>query len=229
MFCSNCGKEIYEDSFYCKNCDKKNCDCLYEQYNGMISHKILTKNEYIIQTAKKSIYGNVFVLLSEISLLILSLVLLPLIKYIFLKNTLPDTNTLSPEEFNNAFNYINNTLNVISIEMDVFLVIVRFFSFTSVVLELFKCIKTARTELYFTNKRLIGNTGAFWGNSIINVPFSQISKIESKTILGLYWIKSGVISIKTSDGITYSFFIKYPYSFQYDLKEQISKSEKTNG
>ncbi len=229
MFCSNCGKEIYEDSFYCKNYDKKNCDCLYEQYNGMISQKILTKNEYIIQAAKKSIYGNVLVLFSEISLLILSLVLLPLIKYIFLKNTLPDTNTLSPEEFNNAFNYINNTLNVISIEMDVFLVIVRFFSFTSVVLELFKCIKTARTELYFTNKRLIGNTGAFWGNSIINVPFSQILNIESKTIFGLHWIKSGVISIKTSDGITYSFFIKYPYSFQYDLKEQISKSEKTNG
>ena len=227
MFCSNCGNEICENSFYCKNCDKKSA-CLYEQCSGIISHKILTKNEYIIQTAKKSMYRNVLVLFGEVCFLIFSIVLLPLIKYFFLKNTLPDIKTLNPEEFNNAFTYINNTLSVISIEMEVFLVITRFVSFASVVLELFRCLKTARSELYFTNKRLIGNTGAFWGNSILNVPFSQISKIETKTLFGLYWTKSGVISIKTSNNITYSFFIKYPYSFQYDLKEQISKSEKIN-
>ncbi|MBD5115732.1 MAG: hypothetical protein HDT46_11155 [Ruminococcaceae bacterium] len=173
------------------------------------------EKEYVIQTAEKCMSRSVCILFAEM-LFIITMLSVSLVARHLSEYAVNSYQQISPENY--------QQLNENILEINMFIPIFAIISFVIIFCSIFDCITKSRIKLCFTNKRVIGNTGSFFGNSTLNVPLSQISVCEARTT----WIKGGIVIIKTSDNKNYSFFVKSPHNFKYNLNEEISKNIKAN-
>lgn len=174
------------------------------------------EKEYIIQTAEKCMSRSVCILFMEMLFIIIMLSVSLTARH------------LSEYAVNNYSQQLNSEsyqqLNENILEINMFIPIIAIISFVIIFWSIIDCITKSRINLCFTNKKIIGNTGGFFGNNSLNVLLSQISACKATTT----WIKSGTILIQTLDGKTFSFFIKNPHSFEYSLNEEISKNKEAD-
>lgn len=171
-----------------------------------------TEKEYVIKTAEKCMSKILFTIFLEIAVIVFlfSAILIARHRVEFLIENSYIYNLNS-----DAIGDLTKNMS----DLDNILVYTAIISFIALAVNIPIYITHTRTSLCLTNKRVIGNTGKLFGNSILNLPLSQISECRARTA----WIKSGVVMIKAFDGKVYSFFIKSPYIFEYALNKEIKK------
>lgn len=174
------------------------------------------QKEHVIQTAEKCMSRSVCILFMNMLYIIIGLSVLLTARH------LSEYAVNSYQQQLNSENYQQLNENILEINMLIPIMAIAAFILTFGCI--IDCITTSRISLCFTNKKIIGNTGRLFGNNTLNVPLSQISACKATTT----WIKSGNIVIKTLDGKTFSFFVKEPHSFEYNLNEEISKNKKAS-
>lgn len=171
-----------------------------------------TEKEYVVKTAEKCMSKIFFAIFLEIAVIIF------LFSAIIIARHRVEFLIENSYIYNLNSDAIGDLTKNMS-DLDNILVYTAIFSFIVLAINIPTYITNTRTSLCLTNKRVIGNTGKLFGNSILNLPLSQISECRARTT----WIKSGVVMIKAFDGKVYSFFIKSPYIFEYALNEEIKK------
>lgn len=220
MFCLNCGKQLPENAAFCSECGTATNNTSVDnntepivQSNRSVS-SVSNEKEYIILSAKKAVGRGIIPLLTTafLSLAMFMAYSIPknITEYASTNLNLGYETRQSARELLYEFNDFFDKFGFLFI---VFLILLF-------ILDITMLITIGRTELYFTNKRLAGNTGSFFGNTTLNIPFSQILDV---TVKGS-WLNSGNVIVRTHNGEKFVFFIKYPYSFVQELEEETAKN-----
>ena len=232
MFCEKCGNHLNDNAKFCEKCGAEIKRIVMPQGDNVIplSKNVNIRsteyhqNEQILYSAEKAIGHVIFTVVWEIMVVVIYFML---IEPLILKPII--TNMLNVDiRYDSIGGYAESEIvqGIYDIGKHGIIVVLRVLTLIEAFIGiLIPCIHHPRGYLYFTNKKIVGDTGDLLGNHTLSIEFNEILQIEANQGNIGKLFQYGYLKIKTYAG-AYRFILKDPISFKYCVEEQINRTNK---
>lgn len=230
MFCERCGNHLNDNAKFCEKCGTEIKHIIMPQGSNVIplSKNVniqsteYPQNEQILYSAEKAIGYVIFTVVWEIMVVLIYFIL---IEPLILKPII--TNTLNADiRYDSIGGYAESEFvqGIYDIGKHGIIVVLRAFTLIEAFVGiLIPCIHYPREYLYFTNKKIVGDTGDLLGNHTLSIEFNGILQMEANQGNIGKLFQYGYLKIKTYAG-AYRFIIKDPIIFKYFVEDQIGRT-----
>lgn len=226
MYCKECGAEIDSNSAFCDKCGEQNkaLEITSEDLKGYMAVQVQTQKEKVVFSAGRALGTRNMYIIFAILEALFSFLILPMI-FMFAENKV--SLTLTEMKYSSLESYykisqLEDKLESMHSIFTVITVIMIALGLVTTLNLIAKAVRIHNTSLLLTNVGIVGNTGESFGNKTLHAPYHEITNATVKKFGfgNIAQVKYGWVIIEIKWVEKYSFFIKEPNFFIFNLNEQ---------